>query len=121
MAKRPLGVTIICILGWIGAIVAILAGLALLGVAAVGGTMSTALGGMFAGLESVLGVLFLVLGIANFIVLYWLWQMKKQGWKWTMILEIVSLVLSLAQMSFVSIIIPVVIVIYLWMNKKLFK
>lgn len=122
MAKRPLGVTIICILGWIGAIVAILAGLALLGIAAVGGTlMSTVLGGMLAGYGIVLGALFVVLGIADAAVLYWLWKMKKQGWTWTMILEIFSLIMSLIQMSIVGIVIPAVIVIYLWMNKKMFK
>jgi len=121
MANRPLGVTVICVLGWIGAIFTILAGLALLGVAAVGGTVLSTTLGMLAGYGVVLGALFVVLGIANLVVLYWLWQMKKQGWKWTMILEIISLVMSLVQISIVGIAIPAIVVIYLWMNKKLFK
>jgi hypothetical protein len=121
MANRPLGVTILCILGWLGAIFAILGGLALLGIGAIAGIVGSSLGGLLGGLGIVLGIVVLIIGIANLVVLYWLWQMKKQGWTWTMIIEIIGLVLSLVQMNVTGLIIPAIIVIYLWIKKDLFK
>lgn len=122
VANRPLGVTIICILGWIGSLLSILGGLALLGIGALlGEVMGGGVGTLLATLGPLIGVLVLVLGIVNFIVLYWLWQMKKQGWTWTMVLEVISLILSLAQMNIIGMIIPGIVVVYLWMKKDLFK
>jgi hypothetical protein len=70
---------------------------------------------------SAYGGLSILIAIASAVVLYWLWQMKKQGWMWAMVLEGVSLLLALFQMSAWGVIIPAVVLIYLWMNKKLFK
>jgi len=52
--------------------------------------------------------------------------MMKKGWTWTMILEAISIIMGLIQVvynptSVVGIILPVIIVIYLWMKKDLFK
>lgn len=101
MVQRPLGVSAICILGWIGA-----------------GFWALA---VFAGLGAVLVVVLLALGVVNFVVLFWLWKMQKKGWTWTMVIEIISLVLSLLQFSLVGIVIPAIVVIYLWTKKGLFK
>jgi uncharacterized membrane protein HdeD (DUF308 family) len=77
--------------------------------------------GLLSGLGSILGAVFLFLGLAEFVVIYWLWQMKKQGWTWLMILEAIGIVVSLVQMNIIGIIIPAIIVIYLWMKKNLFR
>jgi len=122
MAERPLGVTIICILGFLGAIGTILGGIAALGFGMVWG--ATAAGTEMAGFEglfAILGGAFLIIGIALLISLIWLWQMKKIGWTIVMILEIIGIILALVQMQIINLIIPVIIVAYLWMKKDLFK
>jgi hypothetical protein len=102
MAKRPLGVTIICLIGWLGALLSVIGGLSTI---------------WFFGL----GTISLILGVVTAIVLYWLWQMKKQGWMWTMVLEGILLLVALVQMDAVGVIVAGIVLVYLWMNKKLFK
>jgi hypothetical protein len=102
MAKRPLGVTIICLIGWLGALLSVIGGLSTI---------------WFFGL----GIISLILGVVTAIVLYWLWQMKKQGWMWTMVLEGILLLVALVQMDAVGVIVAGIVLVYLWMNKKLFK
>lgn len=121
MANRPLGITIICILGFIGAILLILGGIALLGLGGLGVMAGSELATLFGGFLGIIGVIILLLGIVTAIALFWLWQMKKIGWTLTMVMEIIGIVLSLVQMQIISIIIPAIIVIYLWMKKDLFK
>ena len=110
-----------CILGWIGAIITILGGLALLGIGAIAGIVDSSIGGLLSGVGIILGIVVLIVGIANLVVVYWLWQMEKKGWTWTMIIEIIGLILSLVQMNVVSIILSAIIVGYLWTKKDLFK
>lgn len=117
MANRPLGVTIICLIGWIGALLSVAGGASLLGL---GGMIST-IGIDLAGFSWVIGAITIVIGLATILVLYWLWQMKKQGWKWVMVIEAISLIIALVQLNVLGAIFPAIVLIYLWMNKKLFR
>ncbi len=117
MADRPLGVTIICILSWIGAIALI----------ALGALM--VLGGLlFAPVLAVVGAVFLIIGIVSFLVTFALWNLKMWAWWIIVILNIISIVsgigsaVAYADFSpIMGIIIPVIIVIYLWTVKEHFR
>lgn len=122
MAERPTGVTIICILGWIGAILSIIGGaaLAFLGpflAAFVQEVPALVSGALLMGL----GVVTLILGIVLLVAFYWLWQMKKTGWTIVMVLEIISLITGLVSLSWFQIIIALIIVLYLYTKRDLFK
>jgi len=113
MAERPLGLTIICILGFLGAILGILGGLAIFGLGAFfGGMIEGMFWGALGALGSGIGIVALIISIVLLYAYYGLWNMKKWAWTWTMILEIISILLSLASLN-AGIIIPVIIVIYL--------
>ncbi|VVB59990.1 Uncharacterised protein [uncultured archaeon] len=117
--ERPLGVTILSILGFIGAGLLVLLGIAMVGL---GSMMSYAgmLGVLFGGLGAFAGIFILVLGIVEFVINYGLWNMKKWAWTVTLILEGIGLLSSLASLSILGIIISGVIVWYLWTKKDLF-
>ena len=109
MVDRPLGVTIICILSWIGAI-------ALIGIGAL-----LVLGGIIFPLLAVLGAVFLVIGIISFLVTFALWSLKMWAWWLIVILNVISIVsgigsaVAYGDISLIGgIIIPIIIVIYLW-------
>ena len=127
MATRPLGVTIIYILGWLGAILSIVGGLALLGLSSLSGAFAAAaMGQVLGSLVSVYGALVIIVSAVSIIALYWLWNMMKKGWNLTMILEVIGVVFGVIQIiynpiSVFGLAIPAIIVIYLWMNKNLFK
>jgi len=127
MAKgRPPGVTIICILGTLGAILEIVGGIGLMAFAGLIGT------GAIPGvplppsfippfLVGIKGAALLVLGIASFIALRWLCQMKKTGWTAYMGILLVSIALHIATFTFFDVILPAIIVAYLWYVRRLFK
>jgi uncharacterized membrane protein YuzA (DUF378 family) len=118
VSTRPLGVTIICVLGWIGALFSLLGGLTLLGF---GMTAYNVASMLYTEFGTILGVTYLLFGLAGLLMFYWLWHLKKQGWRWAMIIESLMLAMSLLEMNIVGMIIPGIIVIYLWTNKNLFK
>ena len=118
MVDRPLGVTIICILSWIGAII-------LIGLGAIGAIASLAIG---SGLGLVLSVSILVIGILLFFVTFALWQLKMWAWWLVIILNIIQIVLGIGSAvsqgsagPIIGIIIPVIIVIYLWTVREHFR
>jgi len=118
MADRPLGVTILCILSWIGAII-------LIGLGVIGAIASLAIG---SGLGLVLRVSILVIGILLFFVTFALWQLKMWAWWLVIILNIIQIVLGIGSAVFqgsagpiIGIIIPVIIVIYLWTVRDHFR
>ena len=122
MAQRPLGVTVICILGFLGAILGIVGGLGLIVVGSFfSGAVMGAVPGFLAGMLGVFGGVLIVLGIISFVVIYWLWQMKKIGWTLTLIIEIIGILLNLASFNIIGLVIPVIIVVYLLLKKDLFK
>ena len=127
MAKisRPAGVSLICILGLVGALLSILGGLG----AIIGASLIETTGPLFSlaeyGLTSVslalIGVGTMIIGIVLLVSMIWLWNMRKIGWTAVMILEGLSLVIALVTLDLISMIIPAIIIIYLWTKKKLFK
>ena len=121
MAERPLGVSIICILGFLGAILSILAGVALLALPSLTEVAGAEIPVLFGGFPEIAGIIVLIIGIATLIALVWLWQMKKIGWTIIMVLEIISIIMAIVQMQMVNLIIPLIIIIYLWTKKDLFK
>ena len=116
MADRPLGVTIICILGFLGALIYIAGGAAIFGLGGLGMMAIPAIGG----LVTVMGAVVLVIGIVLLLAFFWTWKMRKRGWTIVMILEIIGIILSLLAMDFISIVLPIIIVIYLFLKRGLF-
>jgi hypothetical protein len=118
--KRPLGVTVICILGWILAALSILGGIAAL---FLGGLLNilSSMPTITSAIVGFLGVITLILGIVLILAFYWLWQMKKMGWTLVTVLMIIELVLSLVSLSILGIVLSLVILLYLWMKKDLFR
>lgn len=139
--KRPLGIKIICILGWLEAVIILLAGLALvflgtLETSLIGNLIGTNIFGMpmeaggivglIAEISAVLGIVLAILGAVSFLVTYWLWKMTKRGWKWAMYSQVSTLLLGIISLvldptAILEMIIPVIIIIYLWFKKDLFK
>jgi hypothetical protein len=108
MVDRPLGVTIICILNWIGAIALIA-----IGVVAV-------IGGFFLPFLFIIGAIFLVIGIISFFVTFALWNLKMWAWWLVVILNFISIISGIGGAvaagdfsPIFGIIIPVIIVVYL--------
>ena len=121
MAERPLGLTIICILGFIGAIIGILGGIAVFALAPIlGGLVGGEYGSLLGTGTMIIGIVTLIISIISLYAFYGLWNMKKWAWTWTMILEVISIILGLTSLS-PTVIIPVIVVIYLWMKKDIFK
>jgi hypothetical protein len=134
MVNRSFSVTVICILGWLVAILSFLGGLASTGI-----IRTTSLSGTFlkfievlvnvsilTSIVILLGPLNLAFSALNVIAFYWLWKMKKRGWLFTMVLQGTSIVIGIIQAIYVpltifGIVIPSIIIIFLWKNKKLFK
>lgn len=102
---RPLGVTILAILQLLGGILSIVAGFGLIALAA-----------FFPGMELLwiaIGGLTLVLGFVALIVGYGLYTMKSWAWMIAMILNIINIILAIINFTIISLIIPLIIVIYL--------
>ncbi len=119
-SERPLGVTIISVLGYIGAILMALVGIAMIGFGGgIAGSLGV-IGAMFGGIGIVAGVMLLAMSVIAYVVSRGLWNLKKWAWTVTMILEGLSLLGSLMSMNIVGIIIPAIIVYYLYTKKEIF-
>ena len=118
--KRPLGVTILCALGYIGSVLTVLAGIALL---AFGGATSSlgVVGAILGGMGAIAGVMLLAIGILGFFISRGLCNLKKWAWNVTMILEGLSVISSLVSMNIAGIIIPAIILYYLYTQKEIFQ
>jgi hypothetical protein len=118
MKQRPIGVTIICVFGLLGALLSVFGGVSALlpGSYLVMGN-AAALGGLVVAIS----VITVILGLANFIGIYWLFHLLRKGWILTMVLELVDLVLSVVTWNYIGIVISGVIAIYLFTRKELFK
>ena len=90
MNQRPTGVTILAILAFIGGVLSILAGLALVG-----------LGGVFAaaggGLAILFGIYALVWGALALWIGWGFWQLRPSAWRWGVILMAVGVVIARKQ------------------------
>jgi hypothetical protein len=117
MVDRPLGVAVICILQFIGAIILIALG-AVVGI--VGVTLIPGWPG-YGALAATLGLGVLVLGIVMFIVTFGLWQLKAWALWLTIILNIISIILSILGGALPGIIIPLIVLIYLLVVRDHFR
>lgn len=131
--NRPLGISIICFLGWLGVLAGIISELSILLL----NILSNPIGQMLINAYPIKGTMLnffilvaLLLSIAQFVVIYWLWKMQRKGWLWTIILGFIYIILSIVESSFLGlsllssiypILLQVIIMIYLWMKKDLFK
>ena len=104
--KRPLGITILCILGVIGVVIAIFGSFGLM-----------ARGGP----GPILGLFVLALSVGQAVVLYGLWTLQRWGYKWALVLYGLSAVLDLVTGSILSLIIDVLIIAYLLSKERYFE
>lgn len=104
--SRPLGITILCVLGFVGAFFSFFG---MLGV--MGG------GGPFAAI----GLVGLLLVVAKAVVLYGLWTLQYWGYKWALVSYGLSALLDLASLSIVALILDVIIVFYLMSKEDHFR
>ena len=122
MTERPLGLTIICIFGFVGAVLTIISGIEML--FALGTTFSGETGGISDNVSgvtgSIIGIVALLISIVSFYAFYGLWNIKKWAWTLTVILEIINIIFDLISLN-LAIIIPVIVVIYLWMKRGIFS
>lgn len=90
MNQRPTGVTILAILAFIGGILSILAGLALVG-----------LGGVFAAAGGGLAILFGIYALVWGALALWIgvgfWQLRPSAWRWGVILMVIGAIITLIQ------------------------
>ncbi len=97
---RPLGVTILAILQLLGGVISIFGGLAIVMIFPVIFTL-------------ILGAILLIVGLVGLIVGWGLYTMKSWAWMLAMILNIINIILAIINFDIVSLIIPVIIVLYL--------
>ena len=89
MSTRPTGVTILAVLGALGGIFGILVGIGLLGF---GSFLVFAAGtGAFV---QVLGLVFLVLGIAELAVAYGFWNLRLWAWQYGILVAVLYIVVD---------------------------
>lgn len=104
-SERPLGVTIISVLQMLSAIVLIFGGYTAL-------VLGAALG-LFGFLVSILGGALLIFGILGFIIGWGLFTLKSWAWMIAFILNLLSVIFALLSFDIISLIFPLIIVIYL--------
>ena len=104
-SERPLGVTIIAILQLISSVLLVFGGgtALLLGLAL----------GIFGFLVAILGGVLLVFGLIGFIIGWGLYSLKSWAWMIAFILNLLSVIFALLSFDIISLIIPLIIVIYL--------
>ncbi|HET7581385.1 MAG TPA: DUF2127 domain-containing protein [Candidatus Limnocylindria bacterium] len=91
--QRPTGITVLAILSFIGGVLAIFAGLALVGLS---GAIAAAAGGG-GGLATILGLLLLVFGVLELILGYGFWTLKPWAWSMGVALQAAGIVLDVIQ------------------------
>jgi hypothetical protein len=106
IVERPLGVTIISILGFLGSII----------------IFSFSVVSLIQGEIFNIGT-YILLGISvvAFIAIFGVWQMKKWGWNFLMIVFSLSIILDFITFNIRLTPLTLIIVIYLWMKRKLFR
>jgi len=121
MENRPLGVTIIAVLAAIGGVLSILAGIALVGLGAMGGALGGAGGGfLFLG-GAIFGVVLLAIGALDLVAAYGAWNLKKWAWTLLVALSVIGIVLALQPLNIIGIAINGVIIYYLFTTKEAFS
>ncbi|RDE17084.1 MAG: hypothetical protein C4K49_03800 [Candidatus Thorarchaeota archaeon] len=105
MAAKPIGIVILAVLQLLSALLIIYSGY----VALMAALLLGPLGILFVGLAAIL----LIFGIIGLILFYGLWSLKGWAWLWTLIINILSILLNLYPFNWIGLILPVIIVVYL--------
>ena len=87
---RPQGITILAIISFVGGAFAVLGGLSALGF---GALLSAAAG--IGGLFQILGIVALVLGIAELAIGYGFWTLKPWAWTFAFVVFVVSILVEI--------------------------
>jgi hypothetical protein len=113
--RRPLGVTILSILSGLAGLAEIIAGIGLIGVAALGGVALAAAGlpTWIAGFAAILGGVLLLLGLVTLAVAIGLWRMRGWAWWIAIIVNLISVLIYAATGNWFGVVLPVIILIYL--------
>lgn len=104
--SRPLGVTILCLVGFLGAFFSLFKLLGMLGG-----------GGAF----GILALPLLALLVGKVLVLYGLWTLKQWGYTGALILYSLSALLNLVSLSPLALLVDVLIVVYLLSKANHFR
>ncbi len=106
MSNRPLGVTVLSLLQLLGALALFSIGALAMIVVLLAPTLYLLL----------LAAIPLTLGIIGFILFYGLWKLKSWAWIWTIVVNLLTIITSLTDISanIISIAISLIIVIYLF-------
>ena len=115
--QRPVLVTIICILGFLGIVLGLMGGIALL---TTDMSVYEGLEGMPEMPSKTLTILSLALLPISFVSLIGLWKMKKWGVHLYVLLQVISLGLAavMATFSVISVVIPAIIIVLLFTQYK---
>ncbi|TLZ85607.1 MAG: hypothetical protein E6K05_01045 [Methanobacteriota archaeon] len=116
-SKRPIGVAIIAVLSFLAGLVEVLGGAALLGLAAIGATVGA---GFLAAFAGIIGVVLLLVGLVTLAVAIGLWRMRTWAWWIAIIVNIISVVISLGTLNYVGLVFPLIILIYLFVIRDKF-
>ncbi|TFG29921.1 hypothetical protein EU528_08955 [Candidatus Thorarchaeota archaeon] len=103
--ERPLGVTILALLQMIGGVIGIFGGATSM--------LAAMLLGPLGLLFVIIGAVLLIMGLLGLIVGWGLWGLKSWAWMWAMIVNIINIILAIVQLNIISLIIPLIIVLYL--------
>ena len=101
---RPLGVTILAILQLLGGILGIFSGFGIVMLAMLTPSLIFFL---------IIGAVLLITGLLGLIVGWGLYTMKSWAWMLAMILNIINIIIAVISFDIISLIIPVIIVLYL--------
>lgn len=116
--KAPTGIKVICVLAGIGAIFSIVVGFS-------AGTLAEAPG--LPSWYGALGPVIILLGLANFPMIYGLWTVKPWGWTLAMALYAVNILTGLLQLTItgargiIGLALSVIIIWYIYTKRDLYQ
>jgi len=116
---RPIGVTILAILKAILWVFVLISGILLLSVSTIYTSdierlLPYAVPGMSTLVTGSLGVILVVISLIHLAIAYGLWEMKKWAWALEIVVCVLNILGSLITLNLLGIIIPAIIIWYLW-------